>query len=429
MSIKDRDTMFLVKLALFAIVTRFLFALSYHIVFIMSSKELLYAPDGEAYSTIAWYIALVLKGVNCVALPARYLPLDCWINDRLFVYIAEFAGKLPPPSGYQVGFYSYMMGIFYYIFGYVPVLFRFLNIVMSIGTAVLCYKLAKDVFNKTVARTSFVLMLLLPSQFIYSTSLLRDMFINFFVMSFIYCALMIKRADKLSAKIRMLNYMCISGLLLYLLRDSAAFVAIVSLLLYAVVIFARRNGSFFSVLGMFVLGALLLGRLPITDYLYKKTIELMNRHVAFVNCGGLTYRLLPDKYYGIGRGDCMGVTGLQAREIVFAGLRGFKTFIVEPGPFFHSKYSYLLFLPEMIIWYFIVIFSMIGIMGTSRKADVRIVGLWLFLLLFSVMIVMPGGNVEALIRHRGMIIPVYAILAGYGYSIIGRKCHGRRDVA
>lgn len=427
MSIKDRDTMFLAKLALLAIITRFLFVLSYHIVFILSSKEPLYAPDGEAYSSVAWYIALALRGVNFMSLPAKYLPLDCWINDRLFAYIADFAGKLPSPTLYGVGYFSYIMGFFYYIFGYTPVLFRILNIAVSIATTLLCYGLAKDIFNKTVARTSFVLMLLLSSQFIYSASLLRDTFINFFVILFIYSILMLKKTDKPATNARRVLYVVVASVLIFLLRKEGLFPIIASSLLYAVVLFYRRYRWLFSTLAVFLLAVMLVRGVSVSDFLRSNLTASINRHIAFTTYGGSFYKLLPEYFYN----SDMAAIFLQFswKEIALACLGGIKSFLLEPLPFRGFKLSDILVLPEIIVWYAIVIFSLVGIVRPVRRGDIRIIGLMAFLSMFSLMISITGANIEALIRHRGMIIPVYCIFAAYGYSVIGRKslCEGDHD--
>lgn len=419
MSIKDRDTMFLAKLALLAVITRFLFALSYHVVFILSSKNPLYAPDGEFYSATAWYIALVLKGVSFCPLSAAYIPSDCWINDRLFVFIGQFAGKLPPPTLYGTGYFSYIMGFFYYIFGYAPVFFRFLNIIVSVATALLCYGLTKDIFNKTVARTSFVLMLLLPSQFVYSASLLRDTAINFFCMLAIYSVLMLKKINKPATNARRALYILVSFSLIFLLREKGVFPIMASMLLYAAVPFYRRYKRLSLTLAAFFLSWIIVRGIPVSDHLRSILTTPISRHVGFASYGGSFYKLLPDNFYHL----TMPLTfpQLSWREIAFALIRGTKSFLFEPILFRGLKLSDILVLPETLLWYAIVIFFFVGIVKSPWKSDARIAGLTAFLLIFSFMILITGANVEALIRHRGMIIPVYCIFAAYGYSIIGCK--------
>ncbi len=426
MSIKDRDTMFLVKLALLAIITRFLFALSYHIAFILSSKEPLYAFDGEFYSAVGWYIGLVLKGVNLLSLPARYIPAECWHNDRLFVFIADFAGKLPTPFQYGIGCYSYMMGLFYFIFGYVPVLFRLLNIVLSVATAILCYLLAKNLFNKDIARVAFVSILLLPSQFIYSASLLRDTSVNFFMMLLIYGLLTIKRYDKPAIKIRRVIYVGISILFLFLLRGRAAFIVTGASLFYAILVLTGKYRWLFSMLIIVFLLAMPLYGDAVSNFFDSKMAETINHHIGFVGYGGFTYKLLPEQYYGPEKNNLLYFSFILPADGVFMILRGLEVFMLEPNLFNSFKLRQMLLLPEMMLWYGILIFSIIGIFGSFRRIDLRIVSLLLLLLFLSSMIVIAGGNMEALVRHRGMVIPGYAIFAGYGYSIIRRKAVKRR---
>ena len=419
MSVKDRDLLLLAKLAIIVIIARVIFALTYYIIFVLSPRGPLYAFDGESYSAIAWYIALVLKGVNFASVPVRHMPLDPWACSRLFSYAADFVGRLPNPSVYGVGVYSYMMGIFYFIFGYAPLLFRFLNIIVSVATTFLCYKLAKDIFDKDVARISFVLMLLIPSQFIYSASLLRDIFINFLVMISIYCILIIKQSDKIIVKVRRFIYAGIALTLLFLLRDNAALIVLISSFLYIAVILIRRYRWLSSALAVFLFAVLLISHAPLFRIFSSKIVELMNGHLRFSTYGGFTYELLPPGYY-YGAG-LYTISNLSPSELLFVLLKGLKTFMTEPNLFSCFKASRILALPEMVLWYGIMLFSIAGIFKSFQKIDVRVIGLLLFLLLFSLMIVLPGANVEVLIRHRGMIIPAYIIFAAYGYRMAGRK--------
>lgn len=419
MSIKNRDIMFLAKLALLAIITRFLFALSYHIVFIMSSKNPLYAPDGEMYSIAAWYIALVLKGVSFHPLSIVFLPSDYWVNSRLLIFVGQFAGLLPPVSSYGIGWFSYILGFFYYIFGYTPILFRLFNIIVSIATALLCYGLARDIFNRTVARVSFVLMLLLPSQFVYSASLLRDMIVNFLCILFIYSVLMLKQIGKPAANARNILYMSVSLGLIFLLRDRGVFPIVVSMLLYAAGLFYIRYKRIFLILASFLLVGTLAWGIPAGDFFKEKLSSAIYRHVAFASYKGYFYTLLPEHYYQFDMSHAF--PQLPWRDIALACVNGIKSFLLEPFPFRGLRSSDILLLPEIIIWYSMVIFSLVGIARSIRRSDIRITGLLIFLMVYSFMIAMTGSNIEALIRHRGMIIPVYCIFAAYGYSSIGRN--------
>jgi len=56
-----------------------------------------------------------------------------------------------------------------------------------------------------------------------------------------------------------------------------------------------------------------------------------------------------------------------------------------------------------------------------KNISINRFGLVLILFLFTSSIALSEANVEALIRHREMILPVYIIFAAYGMDAIRKR--------
>lgn len=413
-----KNLLFLIKISIFAVAIRILFAFAYYFYYIRVAKMPLYSFDGETYSITAWYIALLLKGVNVLALPAQYVPVDCWVNDRLHVIIASFSGQLPPFSSYGVGPYAYLLGAFYYVFGYAPMLFRILNIFIGVFEAFICYSLAKRIFNERTAKTTFVIMLILPYQFFYSASLQRDTIVNFLCAITVFSIMAIKRSDGLLTKAVFIIVLCSFSLILYVLRFGAYYMMLLSLVFYIIVLICHRFRALSSV------ALILFFSIPITRikifYICKATmLHALTYHIGMASCGGWIYKLFPVDYYIFHNPDIWPtMASLSVKEIVRTTLVSLKSFIVEPFFFSGMTGQRLFALPEMIIWYAILIYAFIGMAFSFKKFCLRQIGLLIFLLVFSLFISMAGANMDALIRHRGMIIFVYVIFAAYGITMV-----------
>jgi hypothetical protein len=396
------NILFLIKIAIYAAFARVIFACAYYIYFIRSSRMPLYSFDGESGSVMAWYIALLLKGVNVMALPVKFIPIDSWVADRIHVIIASFNGMMPPASTYGVGVYSYVLGAFYYIFGYAPLLFRFINIFVCIVTAFICYKIAKDIFGEKVGRIAFTVLLFMPYQFIYSASLQRDTIINCLCAMAVLIVLSIKGSDKLRIK---LAYLSMLGVL-------------ASIGIYFLASLYRGYKRLF-IASAVILISIPAFRMKLFHFIKDKLVTLLTHHISFASYGGSIYKLFPFNYYIFLNPDAApSLTSLTAIQMIGVMFKSFIAFLTEPVVIRDFKKSYLFVLPEMLAWYFVVAFGMIGAVYAFRNMDLRRSGLLIFIIMFSLVIGMSGANMDALIRHRGMISFAYVIYAAYGISII-----------
>lgn len=423
----NKNTLFLIKIAILAAVTRILFAFAYYFYYIRTSRVPLYSFDGETYSVTAWYIALLLKGVNVLSLSAQYIPVDCWVNDRINVIIASFGGKFPPFSAYGVGSYAYLLGTFYYIFGYVPMLFRLLNIFINIIAAFLCFNIANRNFGEKSARVAFIIMLILPYHFFYSVSLQRDTIVNFLCILTISLILAFRSIDNLRTKIALLLLSCLSLTALYILRYSVCYMIIASLIFYIFVIIYCRYKYLFVLCALFVISIPHV-HMKIIYACKRAILAFLIHHIAFASYGGWIYKLFPINYY-IFLNPTIRPTmeGLSFGEMGRLIMVSLKSFITEPWILSNMTARRLFVVPEMIVWYVVLLYSFLGIIASFKRMDSKRAGLLIFLLVFSLVIGMSGANMDALIRHRGMISFIYVIFAAYGITITGNSFFKKKE--
>lgn len=419
------DMVFLLKLAMLALIARFCIGASYYNVFIAAFKKPLYAFDGEAYSIMGWYIALVLKGVNLFPFPHAFIPNDYSVVAGLYGTIVKFGGVLPHIRDYGVGIYSYLIGLFYYIFGYAPVLLRFFSSMINVASAFIVYSMARKNFNENTARIACISSLFMPSFVLYSASLQRDTLANFLVLFIVYQVLSITRRYGTSVNLMRCAAVLMGLAILYFLRINATLVLAVFIILYGYLKFAYR----FRYIAITFAASLFF--IPVTgvflfNFIKSKMVLMINYHLQVSNMGGYAFRLLPESYYKTAPFLADGrqifyipqVSQIPLDDCMRGYFNGIANFLFQPSILGFYKLYHWVALPYTLLWYLILLFALVGIWFAMKNVTIERIGLFIILFLFTSSIGMSEANVETLIRHRDMITPIYIIFAAYGIEYL-----------
>lgn len=411
---------FLVKMALLALFIRFLFSATYYHFFVEALKKPLYALDGEAFSIMGWYISLALKGINMTTLPAVYIPNDYSYIGGLLGTIANFKGMLPPVRLYGVGTYSYLIGIFYYVFGYAPVLLRFMMGFISVMTALIAYFTARRIFSETAGRITYLFCLFMPSFVLYSSSLQRDTAINFLAMLAISQILVLQNMRNVVRAVIGLIVLLVAFWILYLLRPIAIMVLTVFFVLHLFVWFAF---SYKRVAFMLIIAAMSVRPLVnmVFDFMKDKIYLMFSYHRGFNYLGGFNFKLLPDQYYTVLEpGKWTDPIGLSTFSILKGCVKGLANFLFEPSLFTVNKFQQLLVIPQMLLWYLVLAYFVLGVFVCARNFNIEKISLIIAAAIFAFTIGISESNYETLLRHRDMIAPIFIMICAYGMTEIGR---------
>lgn len=146
----------------------------------VTDKDIL-LPDGKFYSIRGRYIALVLAGHTPATLTKGLVPGDRASQAIFADILAAEKGRLPPYPNESTVF-TWIIGFIYLVFGYVPLGVRIFNIVLSLASTYLVFRVAERQFGEKTAAVFLAVALFLPTQVMYSITLTRD-FLRMFVIS------------------------------------------------------------------------------------------------------------------------------------------------------------------------------------------------------------------------------------------------------
>lgn len=174
------------KIIIIAILARLITASFYDAFVSITDRDFL-LPDGKFYSVSGWYIALLLSGYGINCMPAEVIPAGEQEGVLFHDYIMREhkLGKDGLPNlKNETNLFFYIIGILYFIFGYFPLAVRAFNILLSIMSVLLIFQIAKRQFSEKAAQFFLVIGLFLPTQFVYSIALSKDL-VRMFIVSFI----------------------------------------------------------------------------------------------------------------------------------------------------------------------------------------------------------------------------------------------------
>lgn len=352
--------------------------------------------DGEAYSSNSFLISETLRGNAFNESFFDKNPGIMIVSSE--VVEAARSARIIKPEAYEVGYITYFYAVIYAAYGYAPAFINFVNISANILTALMIFLIAKQHFSRICAYCASTLFLFWPTIFFYSTTKLKDPLILFICYAILYLWFNI-RSPKMAIPLTLLLLVALE-----LLRDKFSIIFIPIILAF----FWLKMSPRFKIVSSLVFLPVLVIKQNIFLTLFLNCLrEFANRHVGFINSGGITYSLLtrnPDYMsYGF-------------KEWIIYFVKGWYHLIFEPLFATGSSPSFILFYPFKIIFVCLFVFSIFGVIIKLRKKKGRDFLLISFCLVFGTIFALSEANTGTMLRHRDLIAPIIFIYGTYFLS-------------
>jgi hypothetical protein len=294
------------------------------------------------------------------------------------------------------------------LFGPAPYGAHLLGIAFYLTASVLLYRLARAAFGRLPALLGLLLVLFLPSLFAWSISALKEPL--FFVMTALSIVLSAMAVRRRAWTVRVLCVIAIVALIVGLatLRQGGAVLSAVGLiggLTLALLVTRPRLLLAIVIVVPIVVGAA-LSRPAMQVRVYAGIQAAARQHWGHVATRGYVYRLLDQRFYPelpdfTGRAVIDDMRFGESLRFVW---RSFERYVTVPLPWEVQSRSALLYLPEQVIWYLLVVLAPAGVVLTLRR-DPLVASLLISQALIAVVTVaLTSGNVGTLVRHRGLAL-------------------------
>jgi hypothetical protein len=304
--------------------------------------------------------------------------------------------------------------------GTAPYGMQLLNAMIYVVSAVVLHRVTRTAYGRLPAFVTLVVLLFLPSLFVWSVSALKEPSYYFLNALIVACALHALRAGGWR---RRLGSIATGGLLILGISTlrTGAFVAPGAGLLGGGLAWTLKRRPRLVVLGAV---ALVLASVPVLarDSTRAATLEQL-RSLGYRHWGhaasreGHGYALLDESMYVDGSSAPLGMDEGQAARFV---VRGVASIVTVPWPWQAVSRAEMVHIPQQMLWYLLVALAIVGVVVGLRRHLVFTAVVTANALAAAAILSLTNGNIGTLVRTRDMVTPMLAILAGLGACVIGR---------
>lgn len=307
--------------------------------------------------------------------------------------------------------YIYLLAYLQYLFGPAPYAIHFLNACCFVAGMLILHGIVRQAFGPLAGIVALSVTLFLPTLFMWSISALKESVYVLLLSVALLATLRIARASTVRGSVCAAAGFVLAAAALESVRTGALVMVIGAAAAALVGTFVTRR---VYVLRLALVLIPLLGwqltRVPAVSE--RALVELRvaaNRHLGHVRTPGHGYKLLDQRFYSGDAVDTM--TAVEARRFV---VRAVLSVIVVPLPWQLVSRSELLFLPQQVIWYGLV---MLAAIGTIRGLRTDVLVTWCVVGIACAgvaAVASASGNVGTMVRHRDAIVPFVACLSAAG---------------
>ena len=389
-----RERQWVLGLLLFAVAARLLLvALLFLTIDPFETKSFFWDGDGI-------YLKQRAEWIRSVWLGNQIAPLD---YDRAFF------------RGYGWTSYIYVIAYVQYWLGESPYGIHLLNVFLSLSVAVVLYRLVRKAYGKTAALIGLALSLFMPTLLLWSVSALKESLYIFLIMLGLVGTVTVVRGPSMMRRILGLCAVIIS----FATIDGVRFGG-------EIVLGAGLAGGLFGAVTARRLwvAVLVLALLPFVGYRLMQTDVVYSRvqpqlqwlalqHVGHVKTEGNAYKLLDERFYVDVSRDERIATWTPVEQLRYF-VRATASFIAVPLPWQARSTTEMLFLPQQIIWYLMILFAVVGSVSGVRRDPFVTCMLLAIVVVGSVAVALGSGNIGTMVRHRDTVVPFVVWLSAGG---------------
>jgi hypothetical protein len=333
----------------------------------------------------------------------RNIGLGVPISAADFIYAVEETGKSQ---------YLFLLAYLQALVGTAPYGVHLFNMTLYVAAALILYRVVRASFGPVAAFGGLLVLMFLPSLFIWSISALKEPSYTLLAAAELVCVLMIVRAPRWGWRVLAPIGVIAIAFLLEGLRKGGILVAAIGCVggLAAGFIVTRPR----LLLASLVLAPLAVAAAVMTTGIEDRVLGVLRDsaiyHAGHVFTPGYSYKTLDTWYYI----DAADITRMPMGDAAAYVVRSLLAFVVQPLPWAIETRTALAYLPEYVVWLTMVALMPMGfIAGVRRDATLACV-LAAHGCAIGLMVALTSGNVGTLIRHRGLALPYFVWFAALG---------------
>ncbi len=313
-------------------------------------------------------------------------------------------------SRYANIIYTKIIGAIYFISGRVPLIIQFVNVVLGVLIVYYVYKIIIELgATKRSAQIGSVITALFPTLCLYSTIILRETFISFFVIVSVFYFLKWLNSGTVSKLVLAVTFLLLSsavhGAMIVIGVAYAIFFIFYEVKTKRWRLISKQSflgiGIFIVTLVIVIYGSFLRDKLP-TDISLVFSPDYMSFKVTVAATGGAAY--------------LVGFTPNSILDIILQSPVRMVYFLLAPFPWMISSPGQILGLIDALLYLVLVFFSIIGLKYLKKYNNPAFWAVILILLIIIGTFAWGVSNFGTAIRHRQKIVWLIIAVSSLGIT-------------
>lgn len=317
--------------------------------------------------------------------------------------------------------YLYVLAYVQYLLGPAPYAVHLLSVCCVIAAAGLLYRLVRRCFGPVSALIALAFMLFLPTLFMWSVSAMRESWLLLLTTVVLVGTERVVRGHYWAVRAGWASAVVAAALTLGTTRVGWLFIVVTSLIIAITGTFVTRRAYRLAALVVLLplLGTILLQQPWVQTRVMERLRTAAIVHLGHVNTEGYHYKLVDQRFYsGSPDQNPVLLQSMTRDEALRFMLRAMSSFVLVPLPWQSASRSQLLFIPQQLIWYGLVLLAAVGAVKAVRR-DAFVAWLFIGLIGTSAVVIAPHeGNMGTLVRHRDGIVPFVICLSAIGLAFM-----------
>ena len=347
----------------------------------------------------------------------RNIGLGVPISAADIIYAVEETGKSQ---------YLYLLAFVQALVGDAPYGIHVFNLTVYLAGVIVLYRLARASYGPVPAIGGLLVLLFLPSLFIWSVSALKEPLYTLLAALELVCAVAVVRTPRWSVKLLSILAIVAIAFLLEGLRKGGLLVAGVGSVLGIVAAFivTRPRLLLATAVGAPAVVFALVAGTGIEERVLSVLRSSAIYHVGHVFTPGYSYMTL-DSWYYIEPRD---IPRMPMGDAAAYAARSLAGYVFEPVPWAIESRAVLAYLPEYVFWLMTILLVPAGVVVGLRRDALVTCLLATHSLILVMMVALTSGNVGTLIRHRGLVLPYIIWMAALAACELIRVVAATRPV-
>ena len=384
------------------------------------------------------YMLIVAIALRVAAIAVLFLSSDPnhlvsfpFDGDGLFIKLRSlwirdvWLGVSINPNDFSMAFgeygwtsYIYLLAYLQYLLGPAPYAVHLVSVCFFVAAAVLLHRFARMSFGPIPAAFAFVVTLSLPTVFMWSISAMKESWYLLLTTVTLVGFERVVRGVGATSRFVALAAVVVSAMMLDTTRTGGLVILTVAFVLALVGTFLTRRLHVLVVALLLTVpvAGVVLEQPAVQERVMSQLRTFAHQHIGHVRTDGQGYKVLEERFYS---GDSIeSMTWPEGRRFVRRAVIGF---VLMPLPWQVVSRSEMLFIPEQLAWYGLVLLALIGVVRGCR-GDVFATWLFIGMSFAGAAAIAPNeGNVGTLVRHRDTIVPFVICLSALGaFSLLSR---------